>query len=121
MRGRSQEQVLEGLRVHRGGPVEETSTNVAEETTSPLDPNLNTFWETGEELSSFSVQIKIPKVSLPILKRLGQPEIIRTFLLEDELGPAYESASQAAMILAYSDMTGSTVEVASDSESEEEN
>jgi uncharacterized Zn finger protein len=121
MRGRSQEQVLEGLRVHRGGTVEEISTSISEEITSPLDNNLDNFWESGEQLAGFSVQIKIPKVSLPILKRLGQPEIIRTFLLEDEIGPAYESASQAAMILAYSDTTGPTGELSTDSETDEEN
>ena len=121
MRGRSQEQVLEGLRLHRGGVIEDVTTLVAEETTSPLDSHLDTFWDLGEELAGFSVQVKLPKVSLPILKRLGQPEIIRTFLMEDELGPAYESASQAAMILAYSDNTGAIEDVASDSESEEEN
>ena len=121
MRGRSQEQVLEGLRLHRGGVIEDTTTLVAEETTSPLDGNLEAFWESGEELAGFSVQIKLPKVGLPILKRLGQPEIIRTFLMEDELGPAYESASQAAMILAYSDNTGAVEDMTSDSESEEEN
>jgi hypothetical protein len=121
MRGRSQEQVLDGLRIHRGGPTEETITSAVEETTTPLDNNPENFWESGEQLSGFSVQIKIPKISLPILKRLGQPEIIRTFLLEDELGPAYESASQAAMILAYSDTTGSTGELTGDLESEDEN
>jgi uncharacterized Zn finger protein len=120
MRGRSQEQVLEGLRLHRGGPVEESTLSTVEEITSPLDSNLYTFWEPGEGLSSFSVQIKMPKVGLPILKRLGQPEIIRTFLLEDELGPAYESASQAAMILAFSDTVGTAGDMNGDSESDEE-
>jgi uncharacterized Zn finger protein len=121
MRGRSQEQVLEGLRVHRGGTADEVVSSVAEESTTPLDSNLNSFWESGDELSGFSVQIKMPKVVLPILKRLGQPEIIRTFLLEDELGPAYESASQAAMILAYSDTTGPTGDTTPETDSEEEN
>jgi len=121
MRGRSQEQVLEGLRLHRGGAIEEAVTSIAEEMTSPLDSNLDAFWEAGEELAGFSVQIKLPKVSLPILKRLGQPEIIRTFLMEDELGPAYESASQAALILAYNDATSVTEDLASDSDSEEDN
>jgi uncharacterized Zn finger protein len=120
MRGRSQEQVLEGLRVHRGGTVDEVTSSVIEETTTSLESNLGVFWEPGEELSGFSVQIKMPKVVLPILKRLGQPEIIRTFLLEDELGPAYESASQAAMILAYSDTTGPTADVAGETETDEE-
>jgi uncharacterized Zn finger protein len=103
MRGRSKEQVLEGLRLHRGGPAEEITHTVVEETNTALEPDPVLFWEPGDELDSFSVQVNPPKVQLPILRRLGQPEIIRNFLLEDELKGAYESASQAAMFLAYSD------------------
>ncbi|GAP20778.1 SWIM zinc finger family protein [Leptolinea tardivitalis] len=121
MRGRSQEQVLEGLRLHRGGLAEEETPQTVEEPSIPLVSDPENFWEPGEQLSGFSVQIKMPKVSLPILRRLGQPEIIRTFLIEDELGAAYESASQAAMFLAYSDSSGVTEETASGSESEEDN
>jgi uncharacterized Zn finger protein len=120
MRGRSQEQVLEGLRLHRGGIAEETVVNPVEETSTTLENSPDKFWEPGDQISSFSVQVRLPKVSLPILRRLGQPEIIRTFLLEDEIGPAYESASQAAMFLAYSDMTGST-EGAGETEPDEDN
>lgn len=103
MRGRSQEQVLDGLRLHRGGVVEQTETASQVEANTPLDGDPEAFWEPGESLSAFSVQIKPPKISLPVLRRLGQPEIIRTFLMEDELAAAYESASQAAQFLAYSD------------------
>ncbi len=119
MRGRSQEQVLEGLRRHRGGLVDEPQSSPAEETTTTLDSSPDVFWEPGDQLSAFSVQIKSPKVTLPVLRRLGQPEIIRTFLLEDELGPAYESASQAAMFLAYSEMPES--EPSHDADLDEEN
>jgi hypothetical protein len=121
MRGRSQEQVLEGLRLHRGGVTEEDTTQPVEETSAPLDSQPEIFWEPGEQLSGFSVQIKIPKVSLPILRRLGQPEIIRTYLMEDELSAAYESASQAAMILAYSDSGGAGEETTTVPESDEDN
>lgn len=120
MRGRSQEQVLEGLRRHRGGVAEEAETGMLEDVSTSLESAPAVFWEPGEQLSAFSVQIKLPKVSLPILRRLGQPEIIRTFLLEDELGPAYESASQAAMILAYSDTGGISGETGGEADSDEE-
>ncbi len=66
MRGRSQEQVLEGLRLHRGGVVEETSITPVEEISTALESTPEIFWEPGEQLSAFSVQIKLPKVSLPI-------------------------------------------------------
>jgi hypothetical protein len=67
-----------------------------------LSPDSEQFWNRrGVEL--FSVQVNPPKVQLPVLRRLGQPEIIRNFLLEDELKGAYETASQAAIFLAYSD------------------
>jgi uncharacterized Zn finger protein len=103
MRGRSKEQVLEGLRLHRGGPVEEAIHTQVEEVNKPLESNPELFWEPGDQLDSFSVQVNPPKVKLPILRRLGQPEIIRNFLMEDELNGAYESASQTAIFLAYSD------------------
>ncbi len=121
MRGRSQEQVLEGLRLHRGGLVEEHPVSPVEETTTELASSPDSFWEPGDQLDAFSVQVKPPKVTLPILRRLGQPEIIRTFLLEDELGPAYESASQAALFLAYSEMSTPESEAASDADQDEEN
>jgi uncharacterized Zn finger protein len=120
MRGRSKDQVLEGLRLHRGGVVEETEPVISEDSSTPLENNPETFWEIGEPLSAFSVQVKLPKVSLPILRRLGQPEIIRTFLMEDELGPAYESATQAAMILAYSDMGAATEETPAESNEDDQ-
>jgi uncharacterized Zn finger protein len=103
MRGRSKEQVLEGLRLHRGGPVEEVVHTQVEEVNKALESNPELFWEPGDQLDSFSVQVNSPKIKLPILRRLGQPEIIRNFLLEDELNAAYESASQTAIFLAYSD------------------
>ncbi len=103
MRGRSKEQVLEGLRLHRGGPAEEVTNPVVEEENTALSPDAEQFWEPGEVLELFSVQVNPPKVQLPVLRRLGQPEIIRNFLLEDELKGAYETASQAAIFLAYSD------------------
>lgn len=121
MRGRSQEQVLEGLRLHRGGLAEESNTPMVEEISTVLENDPATFWEPGEQLSAFSVQIKMPKISLPILRRLGQPEIIRTYLMEDELSAAYESASQAAMILAFSDTGIMAGETSTESEAEEEN
>jgi uncharacterized Zn finger protein len=120
MRGRSKDQVLEGLRLHRGGVVEEMEPVISEDSSTPLEDNPVTFWEIGEQLSAFSVQVKLPKVSLPILRRLGQPEIIRTFLMEDELGPAYESATQAAMILAYSDMGAASEETPAETDEDDQ-
>lgn len=119
MRGRSQEQVLEGLRLHRGGG-EQVEQAVINEVSTPLDVDPESFWESGESLSAFSVQIKLPKVSLPVLRRLGQPEIIRTYLMEDELSAAYESASQAAMLLAYNDTTVGGMEGLVEPDSEDE-
>ncbi len=120
MRGRSQEQVLEGLRLHRGGVVEQTESVSPAEVNTPLEGDPEAFWEPGESLSTFSVQIKPPKVSLPVLRRLGQPEIIRTYLMEDELAAAYESASQAAQFLAYSDTGAGIGEGVGETEPEDE-
>jgi uncharacterized Zn finger protein len=119
MRGRSQDQVLDGLRIHRGGIAEDPTTQSVEEIIQPLDEDFERFWDSGDMLSIFSVQINPPKISLPILRRLGQPEIIRTFQLDDELGPAYQVASETAMLLAYSDSASPGDETTSELEEDE--
>ena len=118
MRGRSKDQVLEGLRLHRGGLADEAVHTAAEEVITALESDPELFWEPGDQLDAFSVQVKPPKIKLPVLRRLGQPEIIRTFLLEDELNGAYESASQAAIFLAYSDSAAPVEETSTDSDEE---
>lgn len=107
MRGRTQEEILQSLRQRRAGQaeVEEELPPEPEAVKLLEEEDLAHFWEIGPGLENFSVNIQRPPIPLPMLKRLGEPDFARQHPLEDNLGPAYEAASQAALILAYSDIS----------------
>ena len=63
---------------------------------TPLNETLDHFWELGQSLAGFPVQIKAPTTPLPVLKRLGQPAFLDE-PLERLLGPAYRAISDQAM------------------------
>jgi uncharacterized Zn finger protein len=73
LRGRTQEQIMQGLRQRRSEEVE-TIEEEAErpDIAPPLDENLETFWDSGEILKEFSVSIRPPAIEMPLLKRLGK-------------------------------------------------
>jgi uncharacterized Zn finger protein len=112
MRGRSQDEILQGLRQRRTGQGElETETPAELEVVRPLDEeDLAHFWEIGPGLENFSVNVQRPSIALPLLKRLGEPDFARQYPLETFLGSAYEAASQAALILAFSDVAAPAAE-----------
>ena len=104
LRGRSQEQVLEALRQRRVGQEvieDEPQEEKEEEETIPLEESISRFWEMGEPLASFPLDIKPPPVEFPILKRLGEAAFVTGDSLEDLLGPAYRAITQAALAAAY--------------------
>ncbi len=68
-----------------------------------LEEELPTFWEMGRDLHGFSVQIRPPAIPLPLLKRLGEPEVRAPITLQGQLEEVYEAISQAALSLAYGD------------------
>jgi len=108
LRGRTQEQVLAGLRARRAEVEEEdTAPDLtvlpSEETTlAPLPEDPLAFWGWGESLDDFPVQPRAPEVEFSILQRLGQPSFISPNL-RATLGPAYQTITQAAEDLAFSD------------------
>ncbi len=105
LRGRSQEQILAGLRQRRAGqePAEAEPGEDETETVIPLEETLDRFWSPGEPLEGFSVEIKAPPVEMPLLKRLGDPAFVPDPGLQALLQPVYRAISQAAIRLAFQD------------------
>jgi uncharacterized Zn finger protein len=111
LRGRTQKQILEGLRARRGAAAEEEAGEVESEAPvekaapvelpTPLNQQLGRFWEIGPELETFSVRIQPPEIPLPVLLRLGEPDFADRLPLQKLLGDTYNNVSQAALAMAY--------------------
>jgi uncharacterized Zn finger protein len=105
LRGRTQEQVLAGLRQRRAG---ETEINEEEtektEPVIPLEEQLAHFWEFSAPLEGFSVSFRPPAIEIPMLKRLGESNFIPNPPgLESLLLSAYQAISKKAVDAAYLD------------------
>jgi uncharacterized Zn finger protein len=105
LRGRTQDQVLEALRQRRSGGTELQTSEEEEqpEVMLPLEQRMGDFWQAGEGLGRFQVNLKIPEVHIPLLRRLGEPEFAGKTSLQAQLGGAYEAIMRAALELAYTD------------------
>ena len=118
LRGRTQEQILDGLRRHRLGDGEklnlsERDIDAEEETSSeedlPIEQQhlildeavMDNFWCGSNHLQDFPIHIHTPEVQFPIIKRLGEPDAAGQYSLEELLGNAYMAVSQAAQIIAF--------------------
>jgi len=104
LRGRTQEQVLAGLRARRAGEEEaspDPTALPAEETApTPLPEDPDAFWRLSQPLDDFQVQPKAPKVPLSLLQRLGQPAFAPADL-RSVLSAAYQRVTQRAEALAF--------------------
>jgi uncharacterized Zn finger protein len=104
LRGRTQEQILQGLRQRRAGQeVGESEEEEEPEIVIPLEETLGHFWETGQPLEAFSVAIRKPAIEMPLLKRLSDPLFVPAPGLQSLLRPAFLAISQAALEIAYAD------------------
>jgi uncharacterized Zn finger protein len=105
MRGRSQEQILQALRQRRAGQEEpEEEQPHPQEEPHPLEEGMLNFWGMGHSIDNFAVNVQAPMIPLPLLQRLGEPDFARQHPLQTILKPAYEAISQAALIVAFSDL-----------------
>jgi uncharacterized Zn finger protein len=100
LRGRTQEQVLAGLRARRATVEEEEALPTEETASAPLPEDPNVFWRLGQPLDDFQVQPKAPQVPLSLLQRLGQPTFAPTDL-RSSLSAAYQTVTQRAEALAF--------------------
>jgi uncharacterized Zn finger protein len=101
LRGRSQEQIMAALRARRsrGEPMqlaEGQADYKTEDAASPLAAHGENFWQLGQPLEQFAVQVKPPATPRPVLKRLGQPAFV-DINLESLLGHAYDALTTAAL------------------------
>lgn len=106
LRGRMKEEIIDALRVKRAATATvEESEAITESTVSatgekirPLEECMDSFWQAGDALDSFSVDPARPEVENAILKRLGDsPFYVGKVNLTCLLSKAYEVASSAAL------------------------
>src|SRR6266567_612772 len=106
LRGRTKEQIIAALREKRAEtlavesvtPSIDTEDATATEKTLSLESfNLNTFWQAGEALDTFTVNPGVPKVDKAILKRLGNaPFVVGGQNVAALLAKAYDAVEEAA-------------------------
>lgn len=100
LRGRSQEQIMEALRARRAADApmlaEEREAYIVDEPAKPLEESLDTFWNAGQALTGFPLNIQPPATPLPVLKRLGQPGFLEENLLH-LLQAAYTAITEKAV------------------------
>jgi len=111
MRGRTEDQIMEALRQRRGAeadmasPVYGTPAQNSEAEKPRFPQTLENFWNIGPQIDEVNVQVKMPNLAQPLLKRLGEPEFASQLTLQGQLEESYNSISQFAMIIAYADTT----------------
>lgn len=108
LRGRSQDQILQGLRQRRAGQDIQADEEGEPESVALLEDNLERFWDLGEPFESFGAAIKAPLIELPLLKRLGEPTFIVDPGLQYLLLPAFRAISQAAIQTAFGEAGSET-------------
>jgi uncharacterized Zn finger protein len=107
LRGRTEAEIIDALREKRAttATVEEESETITDgtvptkgEKVKPLEECIDSFWQAGDTLNSFSVNPDRPEVENAILKRLGDaPFYVGKVNLTSLLSKAYEVASSAAL------------------------
>lgn len=116
LRGRTQEQIMAGLRLRRAGETGAVEQEHEESESLPaLESQMDTFWGYAAPLEGFSVAIHPPAIAQPIFKRLGEANFCPGPGLEALLKKSCEAISKMAVETAYqerSDLTSTPPDVA---------
>jgi len=105
LRGRTKEQIIEILRHKRAAslPAESASPSPDADDSTPaenalsLEDHLDTFWQAGEALDSFTVNPTASRVDKAILKRLGDaPFTVAGQNISSLLAKAYDTVDTAS-------------------------
>lgn len=104
LRGRTKEEIIQTLRQKRGQTLDQENAAPCEielppeSTVRPLEDCLADFWQAGEALDSFVINLAPPEIEGAVLKRLGKPpEALAGTGLETELARFYSMAGKAAL------------------------
>jgi uncharacterized Zn finger protein len=104
LRGRTQEQVMQGLRKRRAGNDEAVEKEAEEaEVIVPLEEQIENFWDVRVPLDGFSVSIRPPTIEMLLLKRLGKANLVPEPGLQGMLSAAYQTVSRKAIQTAFKD------------------
>ena len=107
LRGRTQEQVMAALRQRRAGEALTSEEETEEpEAVTPLEQQIDHFFESPIPLEGFSVSIHPPAIEMPLLKRLGEAGFVPPPGLESLLCEAYQAISKKAIEVAYQESDG---------------
>ena len=107
LRGRTQEQILQGLRQRRAGQASFGEEEEEEpEVILPLEETLERFYELGAPLEGFSVTMREPVLEMPLLKRLGEAAFVPAPGILAFLHPAFQAMTQTALGVAFRDGPG---------------
>jgi uncharacterized Zn finger protein len=106
LRGKTQEEILASLGTGAGD--QETADPPTYAPPIPLSDSLDTFWQTGPELESFSLQIAPPDAPYPLLERLGTPDFWPN--ARQILTRAYDEVTKTAVAIAYPDEANGTID-----------
>lgn len=101
LRGRSQEQILEGLRQRRVSGEAEEEVVEEPEVGTPLEDSIGQFWQLGQPLKDFEITLRPTGIDMPLLKCLGEANFVPDPGLQNLLKPAYLAIAQAALETAY--------------------
>jgi uncharacterized Zn finger protein len=102
LRGRTQEQVMQALRLRRAGEEEVAEEEPQElEIVLPIENSLENFWDFGAPLDRFSILIRSPAIEMALLKRLGEAAFVPEPGIESLLLGAYWSIGLTAVQTAF--------------------
>jgi uncharacterized Zn finger protein len=102
LRGRTQEQILQGLRQRRAGQAAfEDELDEEPEVVIPLEETLNRFYELSEPLDGLSADFREPALEMPLIKRLGEATFVPAPGIAAILRPAYQALTRAALQAAF--------------------
>ena len=97
---------MAALRQRRAGDDELAEEREEPEAGTPLDAQVDRFWEFSALLEGFSVSIHSPTIEMPLLKRLGDANFVPAPGLELLLKGAYQTISKKAVETAYRESDG---------------
>lgn len=97
LRGRTQEQILNGLHSRRGGNGHAVSSEGAalpEPPAPDLEDEMQHFWTLRKPLEGLSFSLRASPVEMPVLRRLGEPAFMGNESLRDLLAEVYREVTR---------------------------